>query len=261
MAYSKIQTLISKIQSIIGDEGSISRLEKDLVKDYLRELYDLTDALSLTGMTIQTKRTAPEIEPAPVPKIIVTTPPSAEASSPSRVTSLPEKEESESPVPDPPNPFRVPDPAETLVPREPYLPNGKGEHIQPETRSPGSENRNSSTIPQALLGEIPVPVKYESLFEASQARDLSDKLSRSPVTDLNRAFSINDRLLVVTDLFAGDQQKFQETIDILNSKYSFDEARSYLTRYIVDRYDWLNEEKSERAREFIKLVERRYIGH
>ncbi len=261
MAYSKIQTLISKIQSIIGDEGSISRLEKDLVKDYLRELYDLTDALPLTGMAIQTKRTAPEIEPAPMPKVIATTPHSPEASRPSTITSLPVKEESESSMPDIPNPFRVPEPAETLVPGEPYLPNGKGEHIQPETRSPGSEDRNTSPVPQAFLSEIPVPVKYESLFDARQAKDLSDKLSRSPVADLNRAFSINDRLLVVTDLFAGDQQKFQETIDILNSKYSFDEARSYLTRYIIDRYDWLNEEKSERAREFIKLVERRYLGH
>jgi hypothetical protein len=115
-------------------------------------------------------------------------------------------------------------------------------------------------VAEVFRHETVIPEKYRLLFEANHSKDLSDKLSRAPISDLMKAFSINDRMLVVTDLYNGDHQKFQDTIDILNTKYSFDEAKSYLLRYIVDQYEWLGEEKLERAREFVKLVERRFLG-
>lgn len=263
MAHSKIQNLLQKIQSIIGDEQSMSRLEKDLVKDYLREVYELTNAIPLSGaiksegdVSVQSRNHFQENIPS------------------TRIQEEPSKNVYHA------TPVR---PLEKEISRtqDSYIPNGKKEQYAPEssvevkerpqeqslptaplTQPAPSGSRPESTetsVPEVFRQEVPVPKKYESLFESTAAKELSDKLSRSPISDLNRAFSINDRLLIVGDLFANDQQKFQETIDILNTKYSFDEAKSYLMRYIVDRFNWIDEEKSERAREFIKLVERRYL--
>lgn len=255
MAKSKIQHLIQKIQSIIGDEDSISKLERDLVKSYLRDLYELTEEIPITGSLRDTK--SPELtslkpEPSSQPRPIAN---DIEVSR-ENVKPLPRKEEPEEVV-------------EPMIIQDSYIPNGKHENhfAQPKVEAkedPVPQSMNYSRpepITEVFRQDVPTPPQYESLFETTKTKELSDKLSRSPISDLNRAFSINDRLLIVSDLFGNDQLKFQETIDILNSKYSFGEAKSYLLRYIVDRFNWLDEEKSERAREFIKLVERRYLDH
>ena len=248
MANSKIQTLITKIQSIIGSEDSVSRLEKDLVKGYLRELYELSDALPLTGSTTISKES---------PAIREMT-----NSKPTYISAAPQEKEEPRPYFTPQTTEKITTPIEIGEASEPYsTPNGRTDNQKSEVRSfeAAGERRSISAIPEVLRSE-PLPnKKYESLFESSRTRDLSDKLSRSPIADLGKAFSINDRILVVADLFGGDQHKFQETLDILNTKYSLEEARSFLIRYIVDRYNWLEEDRSERAREFIKLVERRYL--
>jgi hypothetical protein len=246
MAQPKIQTLLLKIQSIIGHEESISRLEKDLVKDYLRELYDLTEAIPTTGDSKIIK-----VAEAISPRIEV------ESLSPSVTVSVPKPE----PALAPPV-LKHEIPTAEPSPKSEYLhSNGiKEATFDPATLKQPEKQSFAPPVTEVFSQETIIPSKYRQLFEVNQSKDLSDMLSRAPISDLMKAFSINDRLLVVTDLFAGDQQKFQDTIDILNTKYSFDEAKSYLVRYIVDRYEWLGEERLERAREFVKLVERRFLG-
>ncbi|MCB0668894.1 MAG: hypothetical protein KDC80_23885 [Saprospiraceae bacterium] len=269
MAQSKIQNLLQKINSIVGDGESMSRLEKDLVKDYLRELYELTDAIPFQGAVKDRTAFSPDKHPSEsTPVKPVNQPYSEPEKSTSVSTPVISREEVNEPI----------------KARDSYVPNGKKEsfshgdstaEVKEAPRSePGTEHLTRSAepfekepeptepvVPEVFRKEVPVPRKYETLFEYSEAKELSDKLSRSPISDLNRAFSINDRLLIVADLFANDQQKFQETIDILNTKYSFEDAKSYLLRYIVERFSWIDEDRSERAREFIKLVERRYLNH
>lgn len=248
MANSKIQTLITKIQSIIGSDDSMSRLEKDLVKGYLRELYELADAIPLTGSTTISKE-------SPAVRELLD-------SKPTYISAASQEKEEPRPYFTPQTAEKITDPVEIGEASEPYsTSNGRKDSQKAEVRSFDAvvERRSISAIPEVLRSEPPTDKKYESLFESNRTRDLSDKLSRSPIADLGKAFSINDRILVVADLFGGDQHKFQETLDILNTKYSFEEARSFLIRYIVDRYNWLEEDRSERAREFIKLVERRYL--
>ena len=48
MNQQKVQSLIKKIQTILADPMELSQLEKDLVKDYLRQLYDMVNSGDLT---------------------------------------------------------------------------------------------------------------------------------------------------------------------------------------------------------------------
>ncbi|MBK7938509.1 MAG: hypothetical protein IPJ82_16130 [Lewinellaceae bacterium] len=116
--------------------------------------------------------------------------------------------------------------------------------------------------------EVPAPVKLKSsahvspeasvLFEEKQAKELSEKLAEQPVADLKKAIALNDRLLLTRELFAGDGKAFEATINALNGFSHFEEAKVYLVEHCVERYVWLDKKRVEEAKNFIKLVRRRY---
>jgi hypothetical protein len=100
---------------------------------------------------------------------------------------------------------------------------------------------------------------YEVLFDQKQAKELSEKLSERPITDLTKAFAINDKLLYINELFGRDNESFNETLKLLNRFESMSEAKSLLLS-VAEQYDWLDEERQEIAQSFIKTVRRRYNG-
>jgi hypothetical protein len=104
----------------------------------------------------------------------------------------------------------------------------------------------------------PVPSGVETLFEERQAKELSDKLSELPIADLKKAIALNDRLLLTRELFAGDGQAFETTIAVLNGFTNFAEAKNYLVDNCVIRYGWLDKKRVEEAKQFIRLIRRRY---
>jgi hypothetical protein len=256
MANSKVKSLLKKIHSIVEDEEPISKLEADLVKSYLRELYELTDSLGpskrVQPTTIEpiqelpnTKEKVVTSDSIPEQTYIPPTPPSVVSE------EAPIAAEMESPK------------TTDWTTDVDKVPNGRENNARADRQqvyqNDAAEIALINEVPEVFNKEAETPKKYALLFESSSTKELSDKLSRLPVSDLRKALSINDRLLFVADLFQGNQIAFSETIDILNTKYSFDEAKSYMIRYLIDRFEWLAEEREERARDFIKLVERRYL--
>lgn len=99
----------------------------------------------------------------------------------------------------------------------------------------------------------------EELFTNRVARELSDKLSQSHLPDLHKAFGLNDRLLMISELFGGDPGSFKETMDTLNSYSHFDQAKRYLAENVVDKYRWTQPNKKDSARQLIQLVRRKYL--
>lgn len=99
---------------------------------------------------------------------------------------------------------------------------------------------------------------FEVLFEEKQAKELSEKLSEMPIADLRRAIALNDRLLLTRELFASDGQAFEAALNALNSYSQFSDAKTYLIDNCVVRYGWSEKKRIEAAKDFIKLVRRRY---
>lgn len=257
MSKQKFKTILQKINFVIGDDESMSALERDLIKSYLLKLYDLIDEISH----------GPLKENTDTPTVV-----SAESSNPSSENLVEETESQieapEEPKISKPRPAVPPLPhgeAQVLEHAEPITPdrtlgNGhKSEEIQTTPSTSEREVNESGTLTEVLQQGAHIPQRFAILFEKRETKELSEKLSRSPITDLHKVFSINDRMLVIADLFAGDQDVFADTIDVLNTKYSFEEAKTYLIRYVVERYDWLSDSRVEKAIDFIRLVERRYL--
>ncbi|HND89623.1 MAG TPA: hypothetical protein PK971_14920, partial [Saprospiraceae bacterium] len=122
------------------------------------------------------------------------------------------------------------------------------------------------TPPPAAPAPAPDPVRtapassgeLDMLFEEKQAKELSEKLSELPITDLRKAIALNDRLLLTRELFSGDGQAFDAALNALNSFSDMQQAKEYLAENAVIRFGWLDKKRSDTAKNFIKLVRRRY---
>jgi hypothetical protein len=96
------------------------------------------------------------------------------------------------------------------------------------------------------------------LFEYREAKELSEKLSDTAISDLKRAISLNDRLMIQRELFGNDNPVFEAALTTLNNASGFEAAKAYLLNECIGRFDWLHKNKVETAKSFIRLVRRRY---
>ncbi|MDE5706575.1 MAG: hypothetical protein K2H69_00085, partial [Alistipes sp.] len=93
------------------------------------------------------------------------------------------------------------------------------------------------------------PVLGETIPAAASVA--SEIVRREPIADLREAIGINDKFLLVRDLFAGDQQACERAIDSLNG---FDDLDDCLV-FIAETYDW--NPASEGAKLLVELLERK----
>ncbi len=246
MNLKEARILLKKINSLfesIDYEGSsVSKIERDLMMNYLHQMhglfsYDedhvrpLAPAKKPESRTLSDDKAEREQEPprkeAPVPK------PDTDRPNISKrlITDYPPVRQQEEDRP------TTPPPREDRPTRPPIT-----KPTQPTTNSSGESDSD---------------INVEQLFEVRQASDLSEKLSESPVNDLNRAMSINDRLLYMNELFGRDMESLNTALRTLNDFGTMSSARSFLID-LAKRYQWTHEDRVDIAKNFIKLVRRRY---
>ena len=71
------------------------------------------------------------------------------------------------------------------------------------------------------------------------------------ITDIRKAMGLNVRFLMIRDLFAGDAERFEATIDTINEFDDLDECMIY----IVENFKWNPD--SEGAKLLVSLIERK----
>ncbi len=193
----------------------ISAVEADLMRDYVRRLYDalLDDAPGSSATET----------PDPVEVI--------------RPTSRPKKKAAPA-APEPETDAEAPaSVAEKQTSRS-------------QAHPPAETSRMSSPTPE--------DDEVEVLFEKPPARELAEKLQELPIQDLRRAMGLNERIFTINELFGGDQNAFDETVDRLNRFASFEQAKAYLIQEVAVPFGWTDPKKKEIAKNFIRLVRRLY---
>lgn len=235
MDFQKAGILLEKINTLyknLSDDegGSISEIEKDLMRAYLRQFYEYfmsheqvkareEDPISIEPPMERKEKKKPEPPKPPVREPKVVPPP--------LVYTEDDDEEDDAP---PPAPRIIPVPVDIPKPTR----------AREKSREPEMEE------------------DLETLFEHHQAKELSEKLSESPIQDLNKAMGLNEKIFTVNELFDGDQEAFKQAVQVLNGLSSFEEAKNYLVREAAFRYNWAHPQKKNKAKNFIKLVRRRY---
>ena len=242
MNVKQAKILLEKInrlfQSMTMDDH-ISEIEKELMRNYVKSLYEefMPDG-GLKAAIIQ--KTAPIKVAPPVKEVakIVETPVRVE-----RVVEAP---------PPPPKVEVVPEPA----PRPEPTPRPVAVEVQKVERKAAPVRVAPPPAPKPAKAKI--SEEHEELFEFKEATDLSERLSQSPIKDLNKAMGINERILTTNELFDGNGDAMKDALSTINRLSNFDEAKDYLAN-IAEIYDWASKQKKKKAIVFVKLVRRRFV--
>lgn len=105
----------------------------------------------------------------------------------------------------------------------------------------------------AVLGEVINHDKQTLADTIVPPRDMASELRRSePVTDLRRAIGINDKFLMIRDLFDGDARAYEAALDKLDAFSDFDDCMIY----IAENYAW--NANSDGAKFLMELLERKF---
>ncbi len=114
---------------------------------------------------------------------------------------------------------------------------------------------DSRSVSRAQAGKI-IPLEVAELFHVQKAKDLSEQLSESKISDLTEAMGINEKIFTINELFDGDAALFDQTISVLHGSSSLQEAQDYLAKGVAQDLDWSSRDKKKKAKNFIKLVRR-----
>ncbi len=274
MSSNQADRLLSRInalhQSLHLDEGGhVTRMERDLMLNYLRDLYEVYADDAPLAPPPPGPPAQPSLTPAPV----------YDTDAPASVTAPP----SGGSPPDPPDsyaqpvmPAPRPEPVMEKQVDPPFEPMPEVAKVSvppppPLTDRMATVQPPADTLPLSKTPPAAPPVKPTStptstttgeggkdIDELLDAGAATGRFGRQPISDLTRALSINNRILFTKDLFGGDNQLLNTTLQQLNAFDSLAEAKPLL-RSLVRRFDWLGEGKQETARDFILLVRRRYV--
>lgn len=142
---------------------------------------------------------------------------------------------------------------------------------KPESQAayqPAAVPAYSAPAPHQPLQQTPQPV--ETAADAPAPQRLGDVLGSgvkvvgdvttldnkpiapmNKITDLRKAIGVNDKFLLLRDLFAGDVALYERTIDALNRFEDLDECMIF----IVENFSWNPD--SEGAKMLVELIERK----
>lgn len=105
-----------------------------------------------------------------------------------------------------------------------------------------------------VLGEIiaaPSESLGDRLGKQHSHADVASRLRASTITDLQHSIGINDRFLLINELFGGDAARYEQTLARLNEFTALDDAMIY----IQENFDWNPD--GEGAAFLVELLERK----
>lgn len=106
--------------------------------------------------------------------------------------------------------------------------------------------------PEPVLGEVLGGDVHTLADTIAAPKDMASEIVRKErITDLKQAIGINDKFLLLRDLFGGDAERYERTIDRLNE---FDDLDDCII-YISENYDW--NPSSDGVRFLMELLERK----
>ncbi len=230
----KAKSILARLQAMINTLEShpqLSALERDLILNYLRDLYDVfLESAAPALPVIKTKESITQSlqEREANQKIL-------------EFKFEPQEVKIEPEIAAPVIEIPVPEPLviASVPPKEEITPMADNNPVHSKLNS----------IPASIL----------ELFDIRKGSELSDKLHDLPLRDINRAIGINDRMEIIHTLFGGQKQLFEQIVTDLNNFKFYEEAQDLLGRGPAIHYKWDHDDRKEKAVEFIRLIRRRYL--
>ncbi len=278
---TKISVLIEKVnylfQSIQFNNGVINKIDKDLLLNYVRELYELTLSLPVDHPQANLIQQFPPQYQQPQQQ-----PPQQQyyqqSSAPQPQPYIPPVQQSAPPPVQQNVPPQVEQPK--LQQQIPTMPltngaqngngmngNGNGTH-RPNTdnavlkTNPGQSLNQSysgkgtqKTVSDIYSEQGAKPTVNEKLNQPRT--ELNDKLRKAPIKDLKTFIGLNKRFSYINFLFNNDARLYDESMEKINNSSNYDEAMDYIENALRNRLHWNTQD--EMVAEFYNIVERRFL--
>lgn len=289
MQTKKAKYHLKRIETILSlHEDSLSRLDRDILLEDIRQLYDLVlnHEDTMPSKAPETPRDHTYVKPEPDIEEPTNQDPSPIAQDPESQEPTPQVN---TPEPDNPSPSSEPDKVDddekpketgqdTTEPEQPpatvtYEEKSEAPHpsFNETTEHPASsssEKMNGSSATSTSNQSEPEEYenvlvqengKYSDLFDFPTTSDLSDQLANTKIDHLNKILTINDKILYINHLFNGEAIPFQESLKKFEGFYTYEEAKKYASEELVELYNWTADEKKETIKQFMRQVKRLYV--
>lgn len=253
-------TMIGRqLDFIERNEHKIAQLDLDVMVDRIRKMYDAVCAYQ-PGVEQQVDRSPvfDEKREQTLPKAessVVTSEKSVPLQAVVQVNDIPQQEKQvEVPVPA----LKASEPVEktnTITPEK--FPEPEVVPTPAKTVVAPAKTVESPRTTIDLFGQQATESLADKLVK-EQDDSVAAKIQRQPISDLKMAIGINEKFLFVNELFGGSLEKYNQTIDELNSFKSYNGAKTFLIEKKVND-QW--EADSLAFKKLMGLVERKFDAH
>jgi len=233
------------------EKGSLSNIDRDLILEKLRKTYDsilfeeesakiIVSTPKLTQVKVDktpeipAKSTKPEVKPQGKQELKPNnTVEKAEPPKNLEKKSIFEKAE-------------VPSSIETVAYKE-------KEHQEHKTKEKSIlKVEQPESIAEKFQGKR--KSMTESLSNQINVKPIASQLQDKPIADLTKEIGVHDRFLFIKELFDGDNNRYEETINKLNRFNDISEALIFLH----ENFNWNDNNKA--ANRFIDLIRRKLLN-
>lgn len=250
--------LLSRIEALENEGGVVHAIDADLLRDKTRMLYDLIlrlqekdstgfDEPKVSNEIISVSNNVFEISTPEIPHHQIVT---EEATFVTNETATFQVEADETEVVE-----DIKTESYTEVSKAPVIDQkfeAPAAHlVQPENMFVSSAKKDAHSTMYDLFGE------NNTLADAFNANDnsIAAKIEKAAIKDLREAIGINDKFLMINELFEGNISYYNRAIDELNGFQSLNGAKTYLIELSV-QHQW-NAESAAVAK-ITQLIERKF---
>jgi len=261
---------LKRIQAIIDlQDQDLSELDRNILLEDIRKLYEIvvfseTKEKNTADSEVLSHPPSAQKKENPAPVAQEATPGAEPLSSDTSPDPVIEKTPPSAPFKKPTAPAIPPVTEETPLSEKESSAESIKETHEIETIHPPSNDRSNQYAPSGnhqndtISQEIETTETYSELFDFKATDDLSEKLGNSRVDQLNHILAINDKILYINHLFGGEAIPFQESLKKFESFYTYEEAKSYASEELVEKYQWTDPGRIETVKQFMKQVRRLY---
>lgn len=219
--FKKVETLMK----IIDQAGEANAVEKDLLILYLKDI--ITSIKGEEEKVVEAKVVEEKIEQTPKPE-----------EKPEENIKIEEDIEEEK--------------IEIIQDAPPVEPVPVLTEAEPVVQKAVEEIKQNGSHPTVEIADL------DKLFESEVATDISEKLSLTKVSNIEKSMGINEKIFTIRELFGGDSDVFSNVMSEIQGMENYDQAISYLKKGVAQEQNWADPTNFKKAKKFLRLVQRRF---
>ena len=245
--------MMVQVDYMYRNDREMSRLDLDIMMERTREFYELLCDYQSDGVTkeavenVEANHDSTDIEINEGGELI-NRDVEFEIETPAEVLEEPEQE-----------PEQEPEVVEEEEKQE-------EEPVNEEERPDDEDEEDWEDEDDEMFHVESVEEMQETLVEAEDSEDvtpeepednsLAARLQRTPVDDIRMALGINDKVMIINDLFKGSVERYNKSVDALNDFPTLSGAKVYMSELQIE-LQWDTE--SQAYKMLNDIVERRFI--